>query len=214
MQQTAQTRSDREIIEQILAGSVNLFDQIITRYREHVAKIVRRHVPPDQLDEVSHEVFIRTYQALPTLKQRDDVKPWLSSIAVRACYDFWRERYRKREIPLSALTEQQQHWLENSMAANASQSFFQDEDQHAAHEVLDWALQQLSAEDRMVVELVYLEGLTGKEAAQLLGWSVANVKIRSFRARQKLHKLLTKRGFSQRGDLRARQEISAARNNV
>jgi RNA polymerase sigma-70 factor (ECF subfamily) len=43
----------------------------------------------------------------------------------------------------------------------------------------------------MVVELVYLEGLSGKEAAELLGWSVANVKIRSFRSRKKLQKVLT-----------------------
>jgi len=42
----------------------------------------------------------------------------------------------------------------------------------------------------MVVELIYLEGLSGKEAAELLGWSVANVKVRSFRARKKLQKLL------------------------
>jgi RNA polymerase sigma-70 factor, ECF subfamily len=42
----------------------------------------------------------------------------------------------------------------------------------------------------MVMELVYLEGLSGKEAAQLLGWSVANVKIRSLRSRRKLEKLL------------------------
>lgn len=42
------------------------------------------------------------------------------------------------------------------------------------------------------MELVYLEGLTGKEAAELMGWSVANVKIRSYRCRNKLRKLLAK----------------------
>jgi RNA polymerase sigma-70 factor (ECF subfamily) len=41
------------------------------------------------------------------------------------------------------------------------------------------------------LELVYLEGYSQKEAAELLGWSIANVKVRSFRARKKLHKLLT-----------------------
>jgi len=51
-------------------------------------------------------------------------------------------------------------------------------------------LAKLRAEDRMVIELVYFEGLSVKEAAKLLGWSVANVKIRSFRARKKLEKTL------------------------
>jgi RNA polymerase sigma-70 factor (ECF subfamily) len=56
---------------------------------------------------------------------------------------------------------------------------------------LDWALDRLSAEDRMVLELVYLEGLSVKETAELLGWSVANVKVRSHRSRKKVEKLLT-----------------------
>jgi len=42
----------------------------------------------------------------------------------------------------------------------------------------------------MVLELVYLEGLSGREAADLLGWTVANVKVRSLRARRKLRNLL------------------------
>ena len=63
-------------------------------------------------------------------------------------------------------------------------------DQKEAAELLDWALANLSAEDRMVVELIYLEGLTGKEAADLLGWSIANVKVRAFRSRKRLKKLL------------------------
>jgi RNA polymerase sigma-70 factor, ECF subfamily len=57
--------------------------------------------------------------------------------------------------------------------------------------MLDWAMDRLSPEDRMVVELIYLEGLSGKEAADLLGWSVANVKVRAFRSRNKLRKLLS-----------------------
>ncbi len=59
-------------------------------------------------------------------------------------------------------------------------------------EVLEWALGKLSAEDRMVLELVYLEGLSCKEAAKQLGWTLANVKVRSFRSRNKLKKLLLK----------------------
>ena len=62
---------------------------------------------------------------------------------------------------------------------------------------MDWALDQLTAKDRMVLELVYLEGLSGKEAAGLLGWSVANVKARSFRSRKKLQKLLAGLGERQ-----------------
>ena len=72
----------------------------------------------------------------------------------------------------------------------SSRLFNEQSSQQEAKEVLDWALDRLSAEDRMVLELVYLEGLSVKEAAELLGWSVANVKIRSHRSPKKLRKLL------------------------
>jgi RNA polymerase sigma-70 factor (ECF subfamily) len=92
---------------------------------------------------------------------------------------------------MSTLTEKHQDWLEKVISDQSSRLFNEQSSQKEAREVLDWALDRLSPEDRMVLELVYLEGLSGKEAAELLGWSVANVKIRSHRSRKKLRKLLT-----------------------
>jgi RNA polymerase sigma-70 factor (ECF subfamily) len=82
-------------------------------------------------------------------------------------------------------------WLENTMAHDSDQAFRRMSDQREAKELLDWALDKLSASDRMVVELVYLEELPIKEAAELLGWSATNVKVRLFRTRRKLYKLLS-----------------------
>jgi RNA polymerase sigma-70 factor (ECF subfamily) len=169
---------------------VNAFELLLNKYQEHVLKIVKKHVPYEYIEEIVHDVFVRAYQSLATFKNTSNFEHWLSSIAVRTCCDFWRKQYRNRELPLSALSEKQQYWLEAAISDQSRQSFYAEGSQQEAQEILNWALNKLSAEDRMVVELVYLEGLSGKEAADLLGWSVANVKIRSFRARKKLQKLL------------------------
>ncbi|GAK56446.1 RNA polymerase, sigma-24 subunit, ECF subfamily [Candidatus Vecturithrix granuli] len=190
MKTVAETMDDLDIIRQILDGKVNAFEFLLERYQEHVVKIVKKHIPYNQIEEVTHDVFIRSYQSLPTFKNTSDFKHWLSSIAVRTCYDFWRKQYRERELPLSSLPEKQQHWLEATVSMEAHQAFSEAEDIQETRELLDWALTQLSPEDRMVIELVYLEEYSGKEAAKLLGWSVANVKVRSFRARKKLEKIL------------------------
>jgi RNA polymerase sigma-70 factor (ECF subfamily) len=182
--------TDADIIRDVLHGNANAFEGLLLRYQDDVARIVRKHVPYQDVAETAHDVFVRAYQALPTCKQPDEFKAWLTAIAVRTCYDFWRKRYRRREVEFSGLNETQQHWLEKMTAAQAEQIFQTENGQQAAKEVLDVALNSLSAEDRMVVELVYLEGITGKDAARLLGWSVANVKVRLFRARRKLRKLL------------------------
>jgi RNA polymerase sigma-70 factor (ECF subfamily) len=59
-------------------------------------------------------------------------------------------------------------------------------------ELLAWALGQLTPKDRMAITLIHLEGRSVKEAADLLGWSPANVKVRIFRARRKLRKIIAR----------------------
>lgn len=185
------TTSDLEIIRQVLDGKINAFELLLEKYQQHVVKIVKKHIPYEQIEEVTHDVFIRAYQSLPTFKNTSVFKHWLSSIAVRTCYDFWRKQYRERELPLSSLSEKQQHVLESTMAMEAHQARSQAERFQETQDLLNMALDRLSPEDRMVIELVYLEGFSGKEAAKLLGWSVTNVKVRSFRARKKLEKFLS-----------------------
>lgn len=171
-------------------GNIDAFALLLTRYKNHVVRIVNRHVPYDDVEETAHDVFIRAYQSLPTYSGKGSVVQWISSIAVRACHDFWRKRYRTRELPMSSLSEKHREWLESVSLNTSDQSFRKRGEQEEARDVLAWALNKLSAEDRMIVELVYLEGLSVKEAAELLGWSAANVKIRSFRTRKKLRGLL------------------------
>ena len=182
--------SDDEIVRRVLDGDVNSFEHLLVKFQDHVLKIVRKHIPYGQVEETAQDVFVRAYQSLPTFKGKSGFKHWLSAITVRTCYDFWRKQYRSREFAMSTLTEKHQDWLEKVMSDQSSQLFNEQSSQKEAKEVLGWALDRLSAENRMVLELIYLEGLSGKEAAELLGWSVANVKIRSHRSRKKLRKLI------------------------
>ncbi|UCB48793.1 MAG: RNA polymerase sigma factor [Deltaproteobacteria bacterium] len=182
--------TDAEIVSKVLDGSVSAFESLLIRYKDVVLKIIKKRVPYDDVEETTQEVFVRVYQSLSTYKGKSDFKQWLSSITVRTCYDYWRKAYRSREVPMSSLTEKHQRWLEEVISDESEHSLEERGSQKEARELLDWALGKLSAEDRTVLELVYLEGLSGKEAADALGWSVANVKVRSFRSRRKLKKLL------------------------
>ena len=183
--------SDAEVVRQVLDGNVDAFELLLTRHKDHILRVVGRHVPYQEVQETAHLVFIKAYQSLSTFKGKGDFVHWLSKIAVRTCYDYWRQHYKAREMPISALSERHQDWLEKIMSGESAESFHEKAFRQEAREFLDGALDKLSAEERMVLELVYLEGLSGREAAELLGWSVANVKIRSYRARKKLEKVLT-----------------------
>lgn len=185
-------KTDAEIVKQVLNGDTDAFEHLLKKYEQHAIGIVKKHVPADRVAEVVQDAFIRVYQSLGRFKKSKRFKAWLSTIVTRSCYDFWRKHYRSKEIPLSRLSVEHQAWLDSALAAQAEAVWWQKARQQEARKLLEWTLARLSAADRMVIELVYLEGLSHKAAAKLLDFSVANVKVRAFRARKKIHKLLLK----------------------
>jgi RNA polymerase sigma-70 factor (ECF subfamily) len=183
---------DSGYIERIINGEKDAFSHIIKKYKMYVFKIINRHVPYADAEEVAHEAFIRIYESLAQFRGPQGFRQWMAAIATRTCYDYWRRAYRSKEVAMGSLSDEHREWLERAAYEQVS-----GEDiarQAEAHEILEYALSRLSAEDRMVLELIYMEGLSVREAAGLLGWSMANVKIRAFRSRKKLHKLLKDTG--------------------
>lgn len=190
MPDDATIQKDFEIVRRVIDGDVNAFETLLAKYKDPVFTMVAKHISRGHVEEVAHDVFVRAYQSLPSFKYKSSFKQWLFAIAIRTCYDFWRRAYRNRELPISSLTEDEQHWLEQTVADQSRQADSEEKARSEARALLDWALNKVSAEERMVLELVYLDGYSVKEAAGLLGWSIANVKIRCFRSRKKLRGLL------------------------
>lgn len=181
---------DAAVIDRVLAGDTNAFELLMIKYEGVVLNRVRRHIPDEARQDVLQDVFIRAYRSLGTCRNKDGFGAWLASIAVRTCYDFWRKRYRRKEMAASTLTTAQQGWLDKMSAQQGSDDYQRQLARKEAREVLEWALSRLSPEDRMVLELVHLQELSVKETAQLLDWSVVNVKVRAHRSRKKLKEII------------------------
>jgi RNA polymerase sigma-70 factor, ECF subfamily len=181
---------DRDLLQRIRRGEVDRFADLINRYQRHISRIVGRRIPADRVPEIVHDVFVRAYFGLGQFSGSVSFEHWIAGIAVRTCYDFWRGRKRE-ELPASALSDEHHQWIEQMLAAQSEEQFHNEARRHEAREVLEWALGQLSPENRAVLTLVHLDGHSVREAAQLLGWSLVNVKVRAHRARQALRKLLS-----------------------
>jgi RNA polymerase sigma-70 factor (ECF subfamily) len=182
--------SDAAIINRILGGDINAFEDLMIKYEAMVVARVKYHVPADALEETVQEVFLRAYKSLATCREKNRFKAWLSSIAVKTCYDQLRRHYRRKETALSTLSDDHQSWLEFMLADPSREAYERQLDRKEARETLEWALSRLPPKDHMVLELVHLQDHSVKEAAQLLGWSTANVKVRAHRSRKKLKALL------------------------
>jgi RNA polymerase sigma-70 factor (ECF subfamily) len=183
------SHEESELVRRVRQGDTDRFGQLIDRHQRHVGRIVARRVPAVQVPELVHDVFVRAYLNLAQFSDSVPFSHWLAGIAVRTCYDFWRDRSRK-EMPVSALSEDHQQWIEQTLSAQSERQFRDQTAKQEAADVLEWALAQLSAENRAVLTLVHLDGYSVREAAHLLGWSVINVKVRAHRARRALRTVL------------------------
>lgn len=182
---------DSEIIKNVLNGNRDDFEIILKRYEAYIFTIISKHLPPDVVEDAAQEVFIRIYRALPSYRAEAPFKHWISKIAVRYCYDFWRERYRSKEVTMASLSEEHSKWVETIASGQSQECFDREEALKDSREVLQWALNKLTAQERTLVTLLYLEELSTKEAADLLGWSVVNVKVKAFRLRGKLREIIS-----------------------
>ncbi|HDL64417.1 MAG TPA: RNA polymerase sigma factor [Proteobacteria bacterium] len=189
------TREDREIIEDIRGGNVNAFEELIARHENRVFGIVRGHIPADRVEEVAHDVFCRAYRSIGNFRFIKPFEHWLSTIAVRTCYDYWRKEKRRKEVPFSAFTDDDgREVLDGILSGVAADEYDLTRRRRFAREMVFRLLDELSPEDRMALSLVYLEGRPLKEAAGMMGWSVTNIKVRNHRARQTLKKALSRIG--------------------
>ncbi|RJP43668.1 MAG: RNA polymerase sigma factor [Desulfobacteraceae bacterium] len=192
MTETPGDTSDATIIDRVLGGDTNAFEHLVTKYRAHVFRIVGRHVPAGCVEETAQDTFIRIYRGLAGFSRRSGFKQWLTAIAIRASYDCLRRVYRSRETPFTDLAKNGETDYANIVADYSRSRHVENHRTAALRELLDTGMAQLKPPEKMVLELVYFEGFSHGEAAELLGWSVANVKIRSYRGRKKLNTILKK----------------------
>jgi RNA polymerase sigma-70 factor (ECF subfamily) len=109
-------------------------------------------------------------------------------LAVRTCYDFLRGHQRNRETAFSELTEPETEWLDRFVVQPDDAS----ESASAARDLINKILEQLSPPARLVITLLEIEERSVKEIAALTGWSVPLVKVRAFRARAEMRKIVSR----------------------
>ncbi|HTI69927.1 MAG TPA: RNA polymerase sigma factor [Candidatus Limnocylindria bacterium] len=182
---------DTSAVLAVLGGDVARFEEIVLRYQPRMFAMARRYARrEDEVQDIVQEIFIKSFQRLNTWRQDAPFEHWLMRIGVRVCYDFLRGHQRNKESVLSDLTEDESRWLERAEAPGGGDSDGIDGD--AAKSIVGRLLEQMSPSNRLIINLLEIEDKSVKEVAALTGWSVPLVKVRAFRARAEMKKLLQK----------------------
>ena len=188
--------ADRRLATRIVNSDESAFEELVRQHHRQVGRIVGRFFRrPEVAEEVAQEVFVKAFIGMSGYRGEMPIEHWLSRIAVNACYDQLRKKQQRVELTVSDVTEDAAVFYERLQSPESSADYWERQDVRLYAEQL---LSKLSPPERLVLTLMVLEEMSVAEVAGMTGWSVANVKIRAFRARSRLRKLLAQ------GDVSAR----------
>jgi RNA polymerase sigma-70 factor (ECF subfamily) len=185
--------SDVELVSRATAagGDEAAFEELFNRHRRRVALIAGRFFRQrEQIEEVVQESFMKAYFALPdfTNQQENSFASWIARIAFNTCYDELRRLKRRPESAFGEISEEEAMWLKTQLRATGAGDNV--EANAIARDLADKLLARLSPEDRLLLVMLDVEGLSVAEIGETQGWSISKVKVRAHRARASLRRVL------------------------
>jgi RNA polymerase sigma-70 factor (ECF subfamily) len=182
-------RTEAELIAAVLQGDAASFEPLVQKYSPRVFATARRYARREsEIEDIAQEVWLKAFSKLSSFRGEAPFEHWLMRMTVRTCYDFLRGHQRNRESSFSELSEPENDWLERFVVAPETAS----DNADAAKLLIARVLDKLSPSARLVITLLEIEDYSVKEIAELTGWSVPLVKVRAFRARGEMRKILAK----------------------
>jgi len=142
---------------------------------------------------VAQEVFLRLYFSLDQLRTAEVFEPWLYRLTVNAAYDYLRKHRRRMESRMSDLSEQQVMMADAMAGGRVDHEVRQ---RRQVTEMVDAMLGAVSEADRILLTLKEVEGLSLKELEKIYRVKENALKVRLFRARQRVLKAFEGSGNS------------------
>ncbi len=174
-------------VDRVLAGDEDAAKVLVDRLYPTVIKCVRYRLPRRTSEEdLTQAIYSRIFAHLKQYSGTVPLEHWVSRIAVNTSLNFLKYERVRPELRMSDLREEEEAVVRQMLQTTDEASTGQGT---AARELLERLLARLRPDERLVITLLHLEERTTKEIADLTGWSIALVKVKAFRTRQKLRKL-------------------------
>jgi len=176
--------SDIELIEQVLAGNQALYADLVKRHQRFVFTLALRFAKNrEDAEEIAQDCFVKAYRSLASFQQQAKFSTWLYSIVYTTAMTF----LRKRRIDTDSIDDGDRFiQIENKPSAydlynaeNKSRSFY-----------LNQAIEQLLPDDAAIITMFYKGEQSLEEIGQALSMEANTVKVKLFRARQRLKEKL------------------------
>ena len=155
-----------------------------------VSKLVRAHRPRRTAEEdLCQMIFIKVFQKLSQFSGKVPLEHWVSRIAVNTCLNQIESERVRPELRHADLSEEEQAVVEN-LASSADE--LAPDRRFASRQLVEHLLDALKPVERLAIDLLYLQGRSVEEIRKITGWSATLIKVRAYRARQKMKGQLAK----------------------
>src|SRR6185312_8428737 len=178
--------SDLELIHETLAGNQAAYSDLVKRHQRFVFTLALRFAKNrEDAEEIAQDCFIKAYRSLSAFQRQSKFSTWLYSIVYTTAMTF----LRKKRVDTDSIDDENTYiQLENSSsshdvnsAENKSRSYY-----------LNQAITQLMPDDAAIITLFYMGEQSLDEISKTLGIEANTVKVKLFRARQRLKEKLEK----------------------
>ena len=176
--------SDIELIEQTLGGNQSAYADLVKRHQRFVFTLALRFAKGrEDAEEIAQDCFIKAYRSLSSFQQQSKFSTWLYSIVYTTAMTF----LRKKRIDTSSIDDDESYiQIENKPSGydeynveNKSRSYY-----------INQAIEQLLPDDATIITMFYKGEQSLEEIAHAMGIEANTVKVKLFRARQRLKERL------------------------
>lgn len=181
------------LVKRVQARDDLAFQEVVERYQAKVFSIIygilRNH---NDAEDISQQVFSKIYFSIKNFDFRSSLLTWIYKITVNECYDYLRKKRVRKLVYESDFSEEDSRKMENSdTVIDRGRPV---DTALAQRDLVVKLLGRLSEEDRTMILLKEVEGYSVEELSRISGMNENTIKVKLFRARQKLLKVAQRLG--------------------
>ena len=181
----ARKNDDRELVRRAQQGDQGAFEELVRRHQGRVFAVAGGILRTrEDVEDIAQQVFLKAYFSIKRFDQRAAFSTWLYKITVNECWDLLRKKKVRPLMYETELNEEQAHAYQSKEDGGGEAPDIST--RLEVRQQLEHWLECLDEKDRAMLVLKEVQGFTVEEIAELMGLNGNTVKVRLFRARQRV----------------------------
>jgi RNA polymerase sigma-70 factor (ECF subfamily) len=181
-----QNSQEGALVRRAQSGDEAAFREIVEHYQSKVFSIIHGIVRQrNDVEDIAQQVFTKVYFSIGNFDFRSSLITWIYKITVNECFDYLRKKKVRKLVYESDLSEDEARRVENSEPSVRQVGA---DVNLARRDYIFKLLTKVSEEERNLLMLKEVEGHSVEELAEMTGMNENTIKVKLFRARQKLVK--------------------------